>query len=495
MSSLPKAYDQLCRRFREASLLQTTASVLRWDQETGMPEAAGDFRAEQLAYLDGQSHRLTTAPEIDDLLKACEDAGLPDDSVAGTNVRGWRHDYDLAVKLPAELVEEFSRTTALAHQAWVEARAESKFAHFAPHLEEIVRLCRRKADCWGWEECRYDALLDVYEPGARTSHLTPIFDDLAPKVSAMLDQAIAKSEQVPGHVLHGQYPVVAQQKFNAEVASALGFDFRAGAIAVSAHPFCTELGPRDTRMTTRFNETDFLSSLYGVMHETGHALYEQGLAQDEWGRPAGSAVSLGIHESQSRLWENHVGRSLAFWNHWLPKAVEHFPHLGALSAEEITAQACRVRRSFIRVEADEVTYDLHIALRFALERQIINGDLEVNDIPGAWNALFERYFGLQVPDDAHGCLQDIHWSFGGFGYFATYTLGNLNASQLMRKAEEVPGLISALEAGDYGPLLKFVRNGIHQHGRRHSSQALMHAATGESTQPDYHLEYLKSKYV
>ena len=248
-------------------------------------------------------------------------------------------------------------------------------------------------------------------------------------------------------------------------------------------------------MTTRYDEKDFLSSLYGVLHESGHGLYDQGLPRAEWGRPAGRAVSLGIHESQSRLWENHVGRSLSFWTRWLPRAAKLFPHLAKLTPEQITAAACRVERSFIRVEADEVTYDLHIILRFTIERQIISGELKVADIPDAWNALFKKFFHLDVPDAAAGCLQDVHWSFGGFGYFATYTLGNLNASQLMhRAAQEIPHLETQLTSGNYAPLLDFVRGKIHQHGSTLKPQQLMQQATGETTQPHYHLSYLQEKY-
>lgn len=495
MSVLPEAYANLRRRHREVSLLTSASSVLNWDQETSMPAAAAAFRAEQLSFLEGQAHRLGTDPVVGGWIAKCEDTALVENTVEEANVRGWRRDYDLAVKLPSELVEEISHTTSLGHHAWIAARKASDFKIFQPHLEKIVDLCQRKADFWGWEECRYDALLGTYELGSRTSEIVTLFDALGPKLSALVDPAVERSSRVPANLLDGHYPIHKQEKFNREVAEAIGFNFQAGRIDTSAHPFCTDLGPGDTRMTTRYDERDFLSSLYGVLHECGHGLYDQGLDQSEWGRPAGRAVSLGIHESQSRLWENHVGRSLAFWTKWLPRAAQLFPHLAKLTPEQMTAAACQVERSFIRVEADEVTYDLHIILRFTIERQIISGELKVADIPEAWNALFKKFFNLSVPDVSRGCIQDVHWSFGGFGYFATYTLGNLNASQLMNRAhQEIPDLDAQLSSGNYVSLLKFVREKIHQHGSRFTPRELMKRATGEYTQSNYHLDYLEKKY-
>lgn len=495
MSTIPPAYEQLRQRLHEVSLLSSAANVLRWDQETSLPQAAANFRAEQISYLTGKSHRLATHREIGEWIAACEDHGYAEDSLAGVNVRGWRRDYDLAVKLPPELVEEFSTATSLGHHAWVEARSKSDFSIFQPHLEKIVSLCQRKADSWGWKASRYDALLETYEQSACTADIVTIFEDLGPKLSALVGTAVERSSSVPRNLLRGHYPISKQRKFNREVAEAIGFDLSAGRIDTSAHPFCTNLGPADTRMTTRYDETDFLSSLYGVLHESGHGLYDQGLPADEWGRPAGEAVSLGIHESQSRLWENHVGRSLGFWQRWLPRAAEFFPHLARFTPEQVAAVACRVGRSLIRVEADEVTYDLHIILRFTIEQQIINGELKVAEIPEAWNALMQKFLQIKVPDASSGFLQDVHWSFGGFGYFATYTLGNLNASQLMHRAQqEIPTLQADMLQGDYSMLLHFVRTKIHRHGRRFDPQQLMQRVTGETTQSRYHLEYLQDKY-
>jgi carboxypeptidase Taq len=491
-----KPYEELSARFREAARIKSIQAVLGWDQETFLPDKAAAWRGEQLSWLAGAHHRLVTAPETAAGIDACEAAGFAADTVEATNVRGWRRDYDLAAKLPSAFVEELSRTTSEATHVWAEARRRSDFAHYRPMLEKLVTLTRQKADLLGWEACRYDALLDEYEPGARTADISALFAELAPQIAALVGPATEVSARIPADLLTGHYPIAAQQAFNREVAEAFGFDFFAGRIDTTTHPFCTSLGPEDTRLTTRYDEADFLSSLYGVLHEAGHGLYEQGLNKSEWSLPAGDACSLGIHESQSRLWENHIGGSEAFWNHWLPRAAVHFPGLAAFTPQQVAAAARRVSPSFIRVDADEVTYDLHIILRFEIENLLINGGLEVKDLPEAWNARFRELTGLTVPDDARGCLQDIHWSFAGFGYFCTYTLGNLNASQLMRAARrDDPGLDSSLASGQYAPLLNWLRSRVHAHGRRWSAPELMRNATGEPTRADYHLEYLRAKFL
>ena len=493
------AYGHLHARTREIGLLNSTAALLSWDQQTFMPPKALDFRAEQLAYFNGKAHGLFTAPEVGDWLKACEDAGLAADGPdveMGTNVRGWRRHYDRATRLPTALVEESERAKTHADAAWQKARESSDFALFAPHLENVFRLTRQMAELWGYEAAPYDALLEGYEPGAREADLAALFDTLRPAVSGLLGPATERSARIPADLLAGHYPEAAQQAFNAEVAAALGFDFEAGGIATTTHPFCSGVAPGDCRLTTRYDEANFLVSLYGVLHEAGHGMYEQGLPPGAHGTPAGTAVSLGIHESQSRLWENQVGRGREFWEHWLPRAAHHFPHLQARTPEEMFAAVNRVRPSFIRVEADQVTYDLHIILRFGLERRILQGELAIRDVPAAWNEEFERSFGLKVPDDAHGCLQDVHWSCGLIGYFPTYTLGNLNAAQLFRCAwQELPGLRGELAAGQYGGLLDWLRTKVHQQGERFTPGELIEHATGEPLQVGYYLEGLREKYL
>ena len=489
-------YQNLLARTREISLIDDAANLLSWDQETYLPSGAVPFRADQLAFLSGWTHRQFTAPEVGDWIKACEDRGWEKDGKEAVNVREWRWAYDRQTKIPAELVEEFQRARSLAREAWAEARRRSDFPMFQPHLEKLLALNRQMADHWGYAECRYDALLDGYERGARASSLKRLFAELRPAVVTVLGPAIERVKSIPENVLEGDYPIAAQQAFNREVAEAIGFDFTAGRIDTTTHPFCTGLGPRDCRLTTRYDEKRFTQSLYGILHEAGHGLYDQGLSAEDHGTPMGSAVSLGIHESQSRLWENHVGRSLEFWEHWHPIACRHFPSLKKFSPEQITRAVNRVAPSSIRVEADEVTYDLHIILRFELELKLVEGELAVKDVPAVWKEEFTKMIGLKVPDDAHGCLQDIHWSLGSLGYFPTYTLGNLNASQLMRRAvHDLPGLSADLEQGQYTRLLGWLREKVHQHGQRRQPQDLMQSATGEPTQAKYHFEYLRNKFV
>ena len=489
-------YRKLLKRMREIAWVSSAGELLGWDIETYMPAKGLPFRAEQLAHLSGHTHRRFTARQVGEWISACEQHGFAADSGETANVREWRRLYDRATKLPTRLVEKFERERAHAREAWKKARLASDFRIFKPHLEKLLALNRQKADCWGFEESPYDALADGYEPGIRASQLRALFAELRPAIVAILGPAVERCAAVPADLLNGNYPIAAQQAFNRQVAEAIGFDFAAGRIDTTTHPFCATLGPGDCRLTTRYNEQNFAQSLYGVLHEAGHGLYDQGLPVEHFGTPLGTAASLGIHESQSRLWENHVGRSPAFWEHWHPAACEHFPALKRLSPGQIAAAVNRVAPSFIRVEADQVTYDLHILLRFEIELKLIEGQLAVADVPAYWNEEFEKLLGLKVVKDSDGCLQDIHWSLGDLGYFPTYTLGNLNAAQLMRRAaRDCPALEAELARGEYANLLSWLRKSIHGNGLRYRPQALMEAATGEPTRSVYHLEYLRKKFL
>ena len=494
------AYESLQQREREVESYSRISGVLSWDQETYMPPKAGAGRAEQLSLLAGLAHRLATSSEVGDWIKSCEDK-LPSvsdeeqNAQRAVNVREWRRDFDRATKIPTRLVEELARTTSLSREAWIKARQESSFAGFAPWLEKIIALSREQAECWGYEACIYDALLEGYEPGARVAELTPLFADLQKELTPLLPRLEKATSGVDPERLRRDYPISAQQKFNHQIAAALGFDFEAGRIDTTVHPFCTDLGPGDTRMTTRYQEQDFTSSLFGVMHETGHGLYGQGLLTENFGTPMGNYVSLGIHESQSRLWENQVGRDRIFWRRWYHAACQEFSGLAELPLDELWLLVNRIKPSFIRVEADEATYNLHIILRYEMEQKLITGELPIADLPSAWNARFEELFHLPVPDDRRGCLQDTHWSLGLFGYFPTYTLGTLNAAQLFRAAlRQVPGLQADLEKGEYGRLLGWLREKIHRHGRRYAPKELIERATGEPLRASYFLDYLKAKY-
>ena len=487
------SYQKLIRRSREIALLEGTASLLHWDQETGLPKNGIPWRAEELSHLSGLTHRLFTAAEVGGWISDCEAKGYAANSSEAANVRGWRRSYDRATKIPVELVEEHARTTSLANSIWIEARKRSDFSHFAPILATIFDQVRQMADCWGYADSRYDALLEGYEPGARSKDLTALFAAFRPQLVEVLGLALEKSKSAP--VLEGDFPIAAQAAFNDEVARAIGFDFDAGRIDATTHPFCTRPGPGDTRLTTRYHTENFLSSLFSVMHEAGHGMYEQGVNQDAFGTPMGSAISLGIHESQSRLWENLVGRTPDFWDFWYPRAAEHFPALRKYTPEEVCAAVNRVSPSFIRVEADQVTYDLHIMLRFELERRMLEGDVALKDLPAVWNEEFSKSFGLKVPDDATGCLQDIHWSAGLIGYFATYSLGNLNGAQLYATAlREKPGIAGELKSGHYATLFQWMRDKVHRKASALLPQELMTSITGQPTGTGDHLAMLRAKY-
>ena len=492
----PPAYKKLLKRAKQIALLTSIHETLGWDEETYLPPHALEHRASQMAHLSGAAHRLFTAANVGGWISDCEQHGFPADSAEAANVREWRRSYDRKTKIPARLVEKFSRVRAHAREAWGESRKQSKFKLFKPHLAKLLDLHLQFADLWGFNGSPYNAHLDEYEPGTRAEDLAKLFAALRPEIVSILARASALSTATPRSLLDGNYPVAAQQSFNHEVATAMGFDFNAGRTDTTTHPFCSTLGPKDVRLTTRYNERDFTQSLYGIMHEAGHGLYEQGLPDEHFGTPLGSAVSLGIHESQSRLWENHVGRDATFWEHWHPRACEHFPELKRLTPSQITAAVNRVQASFIRVEADQVSYDLHVILRFEIEMKLIERQITVADIPDCWNEQFEKMFGLKVMNDADGCLQDIHWSIGMMGYFPTYSLGNLNAAQLMNQArKKVSGLDDALAGGNYAPLRQWLKESIHAHGQRHHPQDLMRLATGSSTEPEAHLDCLRKKFL
>ena len=489
-------YESLTAKSKEIALLNDTTSILGWDQETYMPPKAVAYRAEQLAHLSGLIHRQSTSSEYGDLIKQCEDNIERDGSVEAANVREWRRSYDRDTKLPSEFVEEFEKTRSLGMQAWQAARKDNDFEAFRPHLEKIIQFNREKADYWGYASNRYDALLDTYERGANSADLTTTFDDLKSNLVEIAAAAHERSASIPADRLVGNYPIAAQQEFNREVATAFGFDFDAGRIDTTTHPFCTGLGPEDTRLTTRYDESDFTSSLYGVMHECGHGLYDQNLPTDLHGTPVGNAVSLGIHESQSRLWENHVGRKPEFWLHWYDRAAEVFPDLRKHTAEQVAESIIRTQPGFIRVEADEATYDLHVLLRFEIEKQLIDGDLKAADVPGVWNDLCEELLGLKVEKHTDGCLQDIHWSMGAMGYFPTYSLGNLCAAQLYNKAvADQPEIPTDLASGRYESLLKWMKTNIHAKGSLLLPADLIREATGAPLSATHHLEHLKEVYT
>jgi carboxypeptidase Taq len=496
--SAGEAYAELIRRTREAALLDSCGAVLHWDQRTYMPSKGSGHRAEQLALLAGMVHQQVTAPEIGELLSAVEQSDLIREagSPAAVNVREIRRTYDRAIKVPEALVKELARTCALARDVWVEARRRSDFAVFCPWLEKVVALKRQEADAVGYAAVRYDALLDAYEPGETTARIGGLFVELKSGLIPLV-QAVGTSGRRPDiSILHREYPPDGQEAFGKAAAAAIGFDFAGGRLDVTTHPFCCGIGPGDTRLTTRYDPQDFGDAFFSILHEAGHGLYDQGLDPAHYGTPMGAAVSLGIHESQSRLWENFVGRSRSFWEHFYPRLRQAFPDaLGEVSLHAFYAAINDVRPSFIRVDADEATYNLHIILRFELEQSLVSGDLQARDVPAAWNESFRRIFGLIPPDDATGCLQDTHWSEGGIGYFPTYTLGNMYAAQFFARAQAELGDLEAMfRAGEFAPLREWLTAKIYRQGQRSRAADLVATVTGNPLSPRPLLSYLQEKF-
>ncbi|MFO1020302.1 MAG: carboxypeptidase M32 [Planctomycetales bacterium] len=500
MSSAPEeTYQTLIAHLKQTELLGSCASVLGWDEQTYLPVGGTEHRSQQLGLLAGMVHERATDPRIGTWLVELEQSSLVADknSPAAVNVREVRRDYDRSTKLSRELVEELSRVCSLAQQAWVEARKTSTFATFQPWLEKIVALKREEAQAIGYGGgVPYDALLDNYEPGVTAANVQNWFTPLRDELVKLLNEIKGSSRAPDVTLLTRLYPVDAQRSFSTYAARRIGFDFKCGRLDEAHHPFCSGLGPGDTRLTTRYDPHHFPGAFFGTLHEAGHGIYDQGLPAAAFGTPLGQAVSLGIHESQSRLWENFVGRSRPFWNCFYTPAQAVFPQaLGDVPFEDFYFAINDVRPSFIRVEADEVTYNLHIMLRFELEQKLVAGDLKPADVPGVWNETFTRYFGITPPNDSQGCLQDIHWSGGGIGYFPTYALGNMFAAQFFstatRDLDDLPSLISK---GEFGPLKEWLNEKIHRHGKEFRSQDLVQRVTGEPLSHRALVAHLRNKF-
>lgn len=499
MSRVESAYEELVSRMREAELLGSCASLLSWDEQTHLPPRGAEHRANQLALLAGLTHERKTNPRIGELLDELEAAGCDPDpeSDQAVNVREIRRSYQRAVKLPKQLVEELSRTTSLAQQAWVEAKKNADFPAFLPWLTRIVALKREEAAALGSASgVPYDALLDDYEPGMTAAEVAAVFQPLREELVRLVAQIQQTGRQLPVEIVQRHYPRQGQRVLAESAARCIGFSFEAGRLDESPHPFCSGIGPGDCRLTTRFHDHHFNAAFFGVLHEAGHGIYEQGLRTDAFGLPMGQACSLGIHESQSRMWENFVGRSRSFWEYFYRSAQQAFPAaLGDVSLDDFYRAINDVRPSFIRVEADEVTYNLHIMLRFELEQHLLSGQLVPADVPGAWNELVGKFLGIQPHNDAVGCLQDIHWSGGLIGYFPTYALGNMYAAQFFESAQaELGSLHDMFRQGDFQPLKAWLNEKIHRHGKRYPAAQLVRVVTGRPLSAEPLVNHLRNKF-
>ena len=478
--------------------LGSAAALLGWDQQTYMPPGGAGARAMQLATLSRLAHDKFVSDELGEVLELAktEAEGMDPDSDEFCLVRITDRDYQKEIKVPSEWVGEFSRVTALAHQDWEKARAESKFSLFEPHLEKIVGLRREYANFFAPYDHVYDPLLDEFEPGMKAADVKSVFDTLRPRLIALVQAIAERGKPVDDAPLHQSFNEKKQWDFGIEVAKAIGYDFNRGRQDKAVHPFTTGFGTGDIRITTRFDPEFLSTALFGTMHEAGHAMYEQGVDPKLDRTPLGTGTSLGIHESQSRMWENLVGRSKVFWTAYFPRLQEFFPEqLGEIDLGDFYRMINKVERSLIRVEADEATYDLHIMVRFELEISLMDGSLAVKDLPQAWNKKFEEFLGITPPDDADGVLQDIHWSGGMIGYFPTYALGNLISAQLWNKINvDIPDLEKKIAKAEFGDLLAWLQENIHRHGAKYEPLDLLKRATGQNLDAEPYLQYLERKF-
>ena len=491
------AYSDLKARFHKRSAIEGALATLQWDRAAMMPTGGAEARAEQVAVLETLAHEIVAAPELPELLEAAaaEDLGEGDRA----NLAEMRHAWVHAAAVPADLVAALARAGAACEMAWRAARPAADFAAVLPHLEALLKLVREeaaaKAAALGVSP--YDALLDGYEPGGKSAEIDSIFADLAAFLPGFLDRVLERQASRPDPLpLPGRFPAETQRILVRRVMAAMGFDFSHGRLDESAHPFCGGIAD-DVRLTTRYDETDAFSGVFGVIHETGHALYERGLPADWRDQPAGAARGMSLHESQSLTMEMQAGRGRAFLSWLAPVLAEAFGGEGpAWSVENFIALAQRVERGFIRVEADEVTYPAHVILRYRLERAMVAGDLALRDLPGAWNAGMRDLLGVTPPDDRLGCLQDIHWYDGAWGYFPTYTLGAMTAAQLFAAAKAAtPGLEEALARGDFAPLLGWMRAHVHARASLLPTSEVLRRATGKPLDAQAFKAHLTARYL
>jgi carboxypeptidase Taq len=488
------AYEELRRRLAEITDLRTMGELLFWDQTVKMPPAGAPVRAEQLTTLERLAHARAVDPELgrllDELAPLAE--SLDYDSDEASLVRVARRDFEKASRVPTELSAELMKLSSEAMEAWVDARARSDYAAFRPWLDRTLELKRRYIDCFEPEGDPYDVVLDDFEPGMKTEEVRAVFERLKEVLPRLVEEAAGVEEEP---FTRGPFPVETQREVSLELLRAWGFDEASWRLDPTVHPFCSSSGSHDIRLTTRYSEHD-LTSLFTAMHEMGHGVYERGVAESLERTPLGTGCSSALHESQSRLWENVVGRSLPFWRWFYPRLQGAFPEvLGDVELERFHRSVNTIRRSFIRVDADEATYGLHIILRFELEQELLAGTLSTADLPEAWNARFRDSVGIDVPEDSKGVLQDVHWSGGAFGYFPTYQLGNVVSVQIWERASAaLPGLDEQIEAGEFTALADWLRESVYRHGRKFTPQEMLERVVEGPIDAEPYIRYLESKF-
>lgn len=488
-------FEQLNQKLQSIADIRGSVSLLAWDQETFMPKGGAAKRARHMSTLQGIYHKQITT-DANDLLKAVEDAGLDGLSPRQQlNVRQLRKDIDRLTKLPIEHVIASTKAASEAVHVWAKARATDDYAMFAPNLSQLLELKIKEADYLGYEDNPYDALLDTFEPGMKASMVENTFNSVKDELRELLGKIVAQP-QVDDSFLGQDIEEEKQMAYGLAIAEQLGFDTATGRLDKSVHPFTISMDSSDVRITTRVQLDDIRDMLYSTVHEAGHAIYEQGLNGADYGWPGSESCSLSIHESQSRLWENNVARSLPYWKHHFKSFAELYPDgLQGRNPEEVFRAVNLVEPNLIRIASDELTYHFHIILRFELEDALVNGRLSIADLPAAWNEKVKSYLGLDVPNNAQGVLQDIHWSHGSFGYFPTYSLGSFYAAQFMAAAgRDFPDLQGQFERGEFGPLKTWLNEQIHDHGKLHDSEAICKMVTGEGLNVKYFMDYAKDKF-
>ena len=487
-------YDLYVTKMKRIADLNYSSAVLQWDQEVNMPPKGAGFRAQQLATLAGLSHEFSTEKELGELLEQLHGSRML--SIKETaNVLESLRVFRQNKKYTTDFVVELNKTVSESFVAWQEAKAKNDFSVFKPKLQALIDLKRQECEILGYDEHPYDAMLNLYEPGLKTSFMSALFADVREKLVPYVTDILRKP-QPESNFLFTHFDKGKQWHFGLELLRQMQYDFEGGRQDVSTHPFTTNFSASDVRVTTRINENDLFEMIGSCIHEGGHALYEQGLPVEDYGLPSGEYLSLSIHESQSRLWENMVGRSFAYWKCNYPRLQEIFPEqLKGISVEKFYKGINTVKPSLIRTNADELTYHFHVMIRFEIERDILSGKLNADDLPLAWNAKYKEYLGIDIPSDSKGVLQDVHWSHGSFGYFPTYSLGSFYASQFFHFAgNEIQDLKHQIEEGNLTPLLMWLRDKIHKHGRTVLSDELCKNITGEVLNFDYFFNYAKEKY-
>src|SRR6476620_28265 len=474
----PQLYDFYQTKMQRIADVRNASALMQWDQETYLPPKGAAFRGQQISTLSELSHKLFIEEELGDILNelASRD-GL--DQFQKKNVERTLEDYKKNKKYTSEFVRALSDQVNKAFHAWIEARKQNKFSIFQPELYKLIALKKEETQLLGFEKHPYDALLDEFEKGCTVGLLDRTFTGIIPKLKELL-QKIAARPQVDDSFLQQAFPKQKQWEWGMHLVRQLNFDFEAGRQDISEHPFSTSFNSRDVRITTRIDENDFANMTWSCIHETGHALYEQGLLSEYYGLPLGEACSYSIHESQSRLWENNVGRSFIFWQHFIPELKQYFPEqFKNITLDQFYKGINKVQPSFIRTEADEITYHFHVYIRYELEKKLVEGSLSANDIPAYWNEQYKQLMDITVPDDKKGCLQDVHWSHGSFGYFPTYSLGSFYAAQFFFKAsQELNSLKTSISSGQTQSLLQWLRENIHAQGRFYTSEELCKQVTG-----------------